>query len=113
MQRDKSYLIDILNAARHALCYVGEKDLESFLNDPQCQDAVIRRLEIIGEAAARISKETRIAFPGLPWTEMIGMRNFLIHEYDDIDPVIVWETVKGDLHDLILTLERLIEEKDF
>ena len=55
MQRDKTYLIDILNAARNALDYVGKKDLKTFLNDPQCQDAVIRRLEIIGEAAARLA----------------------------------------------------------
>jgi uncharacterized protein with HEPN domain len=113
MQRDKSYLIDMLNAAKQALDYVGEKNLESFLNDPQCQDAVIRRLEIIGEAASRISKETKIAFPGLPWTEMIRMRNLLIHEYEKVDPVIVWETVKADLNELIQTLEVLIKEKAF
>ncbi len=55
MQRDREYLLDILEAAKLALSYIGEKIREDFLEDIQCQDAVIRRLEIIGEAARRIS----------------------------------------------------------
>ena len=58
---------------------------DEFIEDTQCQDAVIRRLEIIGEAARLISDETRTTYRKLPWNEMVGMRNIMIHEYDEID----------------------------
>lgn len=74
MQRDKEYLLDILEAAKLAIAYVDKKSREEFFADLQCQDAVIRRLEIIGEAARRISEETRAAYPDLPWNDMVGMR---------------------------------------
>ncbi len=110
MQRDKEYLLDILEAAKLALAYVDKKSKEEFFNDTQCQDAVIRRLEIIGEAAARrISEEMRAAYPDLPWSDMIGMRNVIIHEYDDVDLVIVWETVHNDLPPLIDALEKILQ----
>jgi uncharacterized protein with HEPN domain len=89
MQHDKEYMLDILEAAKLALEYVGDKTKEDFFGDLQCQDAVIRRLEIIGEAARRISEETQAAYPDLPWRDMVGMRNIMIHEYDDVDLVIV------------------------
>lgn len=108
MERDKAYLLDILESAKLAVKYVGERTREEFLKDTQCEDAVIRRLEIIGEAAARISDETRGAFPNLPWTEMIGMRNVMIHEYDGVDMVIVWDTVKNDVPALIASLEKIM-----
>ncbi len=107
MQRDKEYLLDILEAAKPAIEYVGNKPREEFFGDLQCQDAVIRRLEIIGEAARRISEETRAAHPDLPWSDMVGMRNIMIHEYDDIDMAIVWETVRNDLPSLIDSLEKI------
>jgi len=108
MQRDREYLLDILEAAKLALEYVGDKTREEFFGDLQCQDAVIRRLEIIGEAARRISEETQAAHPDLPWSDMVGMRNIMIHEYDDVDLVIVWETVNNDLPPLIDALERIL-----
>jgi uncharacterized protein with HEPN domain len=108
MQRDKTYILDILEAARLAVTYVGEKTKEEFLNDLQCQDAVIRRLEIIGEAARRISEKTKSAYQNLPWYEMVGMRNVMIHDYDDVDMVIVWETVQNDLPPLMSALENIL-----
>ncbi|MFH0938920.1 MAG: HepT-like ribonuclease domain-containing protein [Planctomycetota bacterium] len=90
MDRDQTYLLDILEAARLAIFYVGNKSENEFLADIQCQDSVIRRLEIIGEAARRVSNEFRLVHPELPWSDMIGMRNILIHEYDDVDIHIVW-----------------------
>ncbi len=109
MQRDKEYLLDILEAAKLAVAYVNNKTKEEFFNDLQCQDAVIRRLEIIGEASKRISEETRAAYPDLPWSDMVGMRNVIIHEYDDVDLVIVWETVQNDLPQLIDALESILQ----
>ena len=111
MQRDKEYLLDIQEAAKLALTYIANKTKEEFLKDIQCQDAVIRRLEIIGEAAGRISEETRNAIPSLPWSEMVGMRNIMIHDYDDVDIVIVWETIQNDLPNLLSTL-KIFSTKD-
>jgi len=108
MQRDKGHLFDILEAARLAQSYLKDKTLETFLKDTQCQDAVIRRLEIIGEASRRLSDETRQTLPEIPWREIIGMRNMLIHDYDDIDMKIVWDTVKDHLEPLIKVLDRFV-----
>jgi uncharacterized protein with HEPN domain len=67
MSRDNVYLLDILRAAKLAVGYLEGKTRQEFLKDTQCQDAVIRRLEIIGEAAARISKAAIIEMPNIPW----------------------------------------------
>ena len=110
MQHDREYMLDILDSAKIAISHLKNKDLALFKNDLQCQDAVIRRLEIIGEAARRISDETREKYPDLPWSEMIGMRNFMIHEYDDIDLNVVWETISFDLPPLVTNLEKIMME---
>jgi uncharacterized protein with HEPN domain len=108
MSRDDVYLLDILDAARLALQYVRGKTREEFIRDVQLQDAVIRRLAIIGEAARRVSEPTRLALSQLPWREMIGIRNIVIHEYDDIDLTVVWDAATRDLPSLIASLERLV-----
>ena len=109
MDRDRTYLLDILEAAKLAISYVESKTEEDFFADVQCQDSVIRRLEIIGEAARRISEENRKAHPKLPWREMIGMRNILIHEYDDVDLPIVWKTVESELPSIVAKVEKLLD----
>ena len=112
MQRDREFFLDIFEAAKLATSYVGEKSKEDFLKDPQCQDAVIRRLEIIGEASRRISEKTQADFPDLPWSAMIGMRNVMIHEYDNVDVGIVWKTVKSNLPKLITSFKTILEAPD-
>ena len=109
MQRDREYLRDILEAAKIALNYVSGMNREEFLDDLQCQDAVIRRLEIIGEAARRISAKSQKKFSDLPWSDMIGMRNMMIHEYDGVDMYIIWETVNTDLPPLIDVIEGILQ----
>lgn len=106
MQHDKGYLVDIVEAAKLALSYVAGKTVEDFLHDTQCQDAVVRRLEIIGEASNKLSPQTRKTFIDVPWKEMIGMRNFMIHGYPDIDLIVVWKTVHEDLPALIGAIEQ-------
>ena len=76
------------------------------------QDAVIRRFEVIGEAARRISDEGQSAYAGLPWMEMIGMRNIMIHEYDNVDLHVVWNTVKNSLPGLIAAITAILETKN-
>jgi uncharacterized protein with HEPN domain len=85
MSRDDTYLVDILESVKIALGYTVGKTVDDFSADMQCQDAVVRRIEIIGEAARRVSEETRARYPQIPWREMTSMRNLVIHEYDVVD----------------------------
>ncbi len=112
MLRDSEYLIDILESARRAVAYAGDKTLDEFEADIQCQDAVIRRLEIIGEAAHRLSAETQAMHPQVPWRSMTQMRNPVIHQYDDVDLSIVWDTVQHDLPPLIAALEQIVPPEE-
>src|SRR5574341_688219 len=72
------------------------------------QLGVVRLVEIVGEAGARVSKEERAKHPQIPWDDVVGMRNRLIHGYDTVDLDILWDTVKDDLPRLIATLERVV-----
>ena len=108
MSRDDTYMVDILESARIALDYVSNKTWDDFYKNIQCQDAVVRRIEIIGEAARRVSPETRAKYPEIEWREMTGMRNLVIHEYDVVDIAQVWDTVRNQLPPLIEKLTKLV-----
>ena len=108
MWRDDAYLYDILESARTAIEYMRGKDWDSFSEDILLQDAVVRRLEIIGEAAGRVSAETQEEYSHLPWLAMKGTRNKVIHEYDSIRLDIIWDIVYKDLPDLVKELEKII-----
>ncbi len=108
--RDKQYLLDILNAAQIALQYIEGITREQFFQNIQLQDALVRRLEIIGEASRRVSETGRQELPSIDWKQIIGMRNRLIHEYDDIDLFLVWDTAQNDLPILISTLQPIFNE---
>lgn len=108
MHNDDAYLIDILDSARIAVAYLENINFSEFEIDIKTQDAVIRRLEMIGEASSRVSLQTLNTYRDLPWTKMKSMRNFLIHEYDDIDFKIVWDTVKNNIPPLISELEKIV-----
>jgi uncharacterized protein with HEPN domain len=112
MQRDEAYLLDILIAARKALQFLEGITWQEFAQSELHQNAVIRPLEIIGEAARRVSQETRDAHPEIPWQQMIGMRNRLIHEYSRVNLTTVWETVQNNLPPLIAQVEPLIPPED-
>ena len=107
MGRDAGSILDILESARTIRAYVAGITRQDFLRDTQVQDSVIRRLEIIGEAAGRISPEFRDAQPEIQWSEITGMRNRMIHGYDDVDMDIVWDTVERDIPHLIQIIESL------
>ena len=108
MSRDDTYMVDILESARIALDYVSNKTWDDFYKNIHCQDAVVRRIEIIGEAARRVSPETRAKYPEIEWREMTGMRNLVIHEYDVVDIAQVWDTVRNQLPPLIEKLTKLV-----
>lgn len=104
MQRDRQFLLDMLQSAELILQYIGDCSHAEFTTNLQLQDAVIRRLLIIAEAARRVSDVTRESLPGIAWQEMNGMRNRLVHEYDDVNLNIVWVTIQDDIPTLITEL---------
>ncbi|MEX2246569.1 MAG: DUF86 domain-containing protein [Dehalococcoidia bacterium] len=107
---DAETIWDIVVAARGVLRYVQETDRTQFSGDEMRQDAVIRRLEVIGEAARRLSDDFRSSHPEAPWRSIIGMRNALIHLYDEVNLDEVWRVATEDVPRLIALLEPLLPE---
>lgn len=108
---DLTRLHHMQDAAREALGFMSGKRREDLANDRMLVLAVVKDLEIIGEAVGRISAECRTRHPEIPWVVMVGMRNRLTHAYFSIDLDIVWDTVTNDLTPLIEQLERVIQEE--
>lgn len=94
MRSQKLYLNDIVDSMGKILEYTEGIDYEEFTNTSMVFDAVIRNFEVIGEAAKSISDEIKENYPDIPWSDMVGMRNILIHSYFGIDYSIVWNTIK-------------------
>lgn len=107
-KRDAAFLLDMLLAARDAQSFVEGLDEAAFLASRLHQNAVIRSLEVLGEAAGRISEATRASHPEVPWREMTGMRHRLIHDYADVRFDLVWTVIRDHLPPLIAALGRLI-----
>jgi uncharacterized protein with HEPN domain len=110
--RDAALLLDMLLAARDARSFVQALDRTSFLSSRLHQNAAIRSLEVIGEAAGKVSAETRSAYTQIPWREITGMRHRLIHGYDDVDLDVVWTVLQDHLAKLISALEPLVPDDD-
>jgi uncharacterized protein with HEPN domain len=108
MWRDEAYLLDILVAARKVLGFTKGVTWEEFQRSDLLQNAVMRPLEIIGEVARKISQETKDSHPEIPWNDMIGMRNRLIHEYFRINLQTVWDTLQNDIPRLVTLVEPLV-----
>jgi uncharacterized protein with HEPN domain len=89
--------------------YTAGMQEETFLSDRKTIDAVIRNLEIIGEAAARLTFDARQRQPGTDWQQIIGLRNRIVHEYFGVDTEIVWQIISRDLPQLSEELQRLLE----
>ena len=108
MWRDEAYLLDMLLAARKIVKFSQGYDAQKFASDELLQHAVMRLIQIMGEAARKISPAYKDACPQIPWTQIIGMRNRLVHEYFRVETEIVWETVEKDIPALICLIEPLI-----
>jgi uncharacterized protein with HEPN domain len=107
-ERDAALLLDMKLAAGDALSFVKGLDEAAFLASPLHQNAVVRSLEIIGEAASKVSAEFRAAHAEIPWRDIIGMRHRLIHGYAGVRLDHVWSVVKDDLGPLISALDPFI-----
>lgn len=110
--RDAGYLLDIFDSARFAQEYVEGIDEHAFEGDRRTRSAVIYEILIIGEAAKKVSSVFEAAHPEIPWKEMAGMRDVLIHDYRDVDVPNVWATVTESIPALVAALEHLVGDME-
>lgn len=108
MPRDLQFLLDMLQSAELILTYTAQCSKDEFIANVQLQDSVIRRLLVIAEAARRVSDNTRQSLPNISWQEINGMRNRLVHDYDDVNLNIVWNVVQFEIPPLIEGLKSKI-----
>ena len=99
----------MLDHAKEAVTMVRGKTRAELDNDRQLNLALVRLLEIVGEAAGRVPAEDRSRHPNIPWAEIVGLRNRLIHGYDSVDFDILWQIVIDDLPLLIAALEKALK----
>ena len=112
MRKDKTYFLDMLIAARKVEKFAAGLTQEAFRRSELHQSAVIRELQMIGEAARLVSDEGKAAHPEITWAKIAGMRNRLVHEYFRVSLEIVWQTVQEDIVPLIAQLKPLVPPED-
>jgi uncharacterized protein with HEPN domain len=108
MWRDPAWILDILHAARKASEYSRGLTEKEFMANSVVQDAIVRQLTILGEAAKRVSQEFRTGHPEIPWKKIAGLRDVVVHDYFHVDLKTVWKIVKEELPTLIRTLEPIV-----
>jgi uncharacterized protein with HEPN domain len=101
----------MIDASTELLSFIENKKRNDLDNDRMLVLSVIKEIEIIGEAANKVSNELKEQFPDIPWSEIINMRNRLIHTYFDIDTEIVWSSITQDVPQLLTMLRILIDQK--
>jgi uncharacterized protein with HEPN domain len=110
--KDRIRVQHILDEAGEVFKYTEGISFDEFVEDGKTVRAVIRSIEVIGEAASKISIEFRKEHPDVPWQKIIGMRNRLIHVYFDIDYNIIWQTVKENLPPLIEQMQSILKDSE-
>jgi uncharacterized protein with HEPN domain len=108
--RDAAYLWDMRQAALEVLGFTEGATFAEYVGNRMLKLAVERGLEIVGEAARRVSIDFREAHPQIPWRQIVAQRNVLIHEYGEIEEVLVWEVIQQQLPPLVEQLESLIPQ---
>ncbi|HIJ67106.1 MAG TPA: DUF86 domain-containing protein [Planctomycetes bacterium] len=104
------YLRDILSALEAIEAFVEDMDFDSFRDDDKTTSAVIRKFEVIGEASKNVPDPIKAQYPSIPWKEMAGMRDRLIHFYFGIDYGLVWETIKNRIPAIKPLLSRILND---
>ncbi len=111
MPRDyKVFLADILEAINKIRSYTASFSLESFSKDEKSIDAVVRNLEVIGEAIKNVPDDVRLKYPDVEWKRIAGLRDILIHEYFGIDVVIIWDIIRNKLPVLEAQVKQILNE---
>lgn len=112
MSRDPLlFLEDIVEACDTISSYLDGVEYDSLLGDSMRFDAVVRNLEIVGEAAGRVPGDVREGIPDVPWPQIIAMRNTLIHAYFGVDPEVVWSVCRERIEPLAASVRRYLDER--
>ena len=112
LEDDLARVRHMLGSAREALVFASQRVRSDLDNDRMLTLALVRSVEVIGEAASRISVGFRRRYPDLPWRDIVSMRNRLIHTYFNVNLDIVWSTVVEDLPPLVAQLEQILADED-
>jgi uncharacterized protein with HEPN domain len=112
MWRDPAWVLDMLQASRKAIEYARGLDEEQFQASGLHHDAILRQLTIVGEAAKRLSAEFRASHPEVPWRQVAGFRDVVVHDYARVDLQEVWRIVREDLPALVTLLEPLVPPEE-
>lgn len=107
MSKDEASILDIIEAIKRILVYMQGVDFNQLAENVEKQDAILRRIIVIGEATKRLSPEFRQSHPQVPWKDIAGMRDIIVHNYDQINIQVVWDVVQNDLPDLLTLLNSL------
>ncbi len=108
MRDDRAYLLHIRDCIERILAYTRDGK-RKFLSDPKTQDAVVRNIEVIGEAAKNVSKAFRTRHEAIPWKKMAGMRDKMIHDYFGVNLEIVWQVARRELPSLRKEIEHILK----
>jgi len=100
----------MLDHSKEAANLIAGKDKTELQHNRVLELALIRLVEIVGEASAKVSSETQAKYPSIPWPQVIGMRNRLIHGYDSVDLDVLWDTIEADLPPLIAEIEKIMSK---
>jgi uncharacterized protein with HEPN domain len=114
MSQDRTYvdyLQDMLTSPQKVYAFAGSMTYGEFLVDEKTQFAVIRALEIIGEASKKLPQSYKDQHSQIPWRSIAGMRDKVIHNYLNVDPKVIWKTVKEDIPPLIFQLRELVSDE--
>ena len=107
---DRIRLLHMLEAAEAAIGFVAGRSREDLDSDRMLMFAVVRAIEVVGEAANHVSDDGRALLPSLPWPAIVGMRHRIVHAYFDIDPDTVWKTVMAELPVLSAALQTALQQ---
>ncbi len=111
MRSEQLYLSDMIEAIDAIAAFVSGLDESAFYQDAKTQSAVLQKLIVIGEAAARLSPEFRDRYPDVEWRDIVAFRNVLVHSYFSVKLTIVWETVWQDVPTLREKMQRILEQE--
>ena len=110
MRREELYLQDILDASQSIQSFLKTESISNFTGNDLLQSAIIQKLLVIGEASAKLPVEFRERHPEIPWADMIGMRNMLVHSYFSVNLRIIWRTATHDVPQLEQQIKQIKEE---
>jgi len=104
------YLKDIIDYMNRSIRYLSEYEMNDFIKDNKTCDAALRCIEVIGEATKKIPEELRSSYPDIPWRDMAGMRDKVIHSYFNVDYKMVWLTITEDIPEMIPKIKKVIDD---